>query len=520
MPFPYPLLPSSPLLSRLALPTLSGILLALSFPGPPLPGFSLLYQAFWAYLALLPLLLSLRAGDWRWSWRQGWISGGVFNLLGLYWVAYTQGGGPAVVAGTLLTAIYLGLFTALWAASLSLLMGRWGRRAYIAAPLLWATQEYLLSLGQLGFPWLLLGHGQAGQVHFIQYAAWTGVYGVSFWVVLINMLLFYSLEASRNQRCMLLGAVALCFALPWLHARTIISSGDDRALPLRIALIQPNTSLAEKWGPNGLEHSFATLESLSRRAAQEQPQLIVWPETALPCYLSLNPACSQRARRLVEELGVPLLTGASHFDLENRQPYNSAFFLRPQRSDMPSYAKMHLVPFGERTPYRDSLPFLRDVDWSKLTGDLAPAEFSRGRERTLFKHPRANFSVLICFESAFPDLVRRHVNSGAQLLVNITNDSWFGLSAGPYQHALLNAMRAVENRVPIARCATSGESLFIDRFGRRFQQSELFTKAALVGEVSIGTGGTFYSRHGDLFAQFCLFTSALCFIILRFKKNA
>jgi apolipoprotein N-acyltransferase len=180
---------------------------------------------------------------------------------------------------------------------------------------------------------------------------------------------------------------------------------------------------------------------------------------------------------------------------------------------------MHLVPFGERTPYRDRIPLLELIDWTKLTGDLGPAEFAPGRQRTIFSHERANFAVLICFESVFPDLVRRHVLGGAQVLINITNDSWFGRSAGPYQHALLNAMRAIENRVAIARSATSGQSLFIDQFGRRYQTSEIFTEAALVGNVSVAQSGSFYSRNGNVFAHSCLLFSAFCFIALRVRNR-
>jgi apolipoprotein N-acyltransferase len=501
-----------------ALPALSGILLALSFPGPPIRALSLLYQPLWAHLALLPLLLSLYKADAPRAFQRGWVTGFTFNLLCLYWVAYTQGGGAAVVGGAVLMAIYLGLFVALWALATSHLLTRWGRPALAAAPLLWVAQEYALSLGELAFPWLLLGHGQAGQTYFVQFAAWTGVYGVSFWVVLVNALLFLCIETREKDRRIPIALVALCFILPWLHARAVINDVSENE-HLRIALIQPNLSISEKWGANGLEHSFTRLENLSRQIADQDPQLIVWPETALPCYLNLNPACSQRARQLVEELGIPLLTGASDFDLQNRQPYNSAFYLRPGQTAMSTYAKMHLVPFGERTPYRDSIPFLRNIDWTQLTGGLGPAEFAPGQQRTLFDYPRAPFSVLICFESVFPDLVRRHVKAGARLLINITNDSWFGASAGPYQHALLNTMRAIENRVSIARCATSGQSLFIDPFGRRYQTSELFTQAALVGEVSIAQGLTFYSRYGDLFAQVCFFSAIFCFIILRLKKT-
>jgi len=500
-----------------ALPALSGILLALSFPGPPIPALSFFYQPLWAYLALLPLLLSLHKADAPRAFQRGWLTGFTFNLLCLYWVAYTQGGGLAVVGGALLMAVYLGLFVAVWALATSHLLARWGRPALAVAPILWVAQEYALSLGELAFPWLLLGHAQAGQTDFVQFAAWTGVYGVSLWVVLVNMLLFLCIEAQPKMRRIFIGLLALSFVLPWLHARGVINDSAETQ-HLRIALIQPNLSINEKWGANGLEHSFTRLEMLSRQAASQNPQLVVWPETALPCYLNLNPACSQRTRQLVEELGIPLLTGASDFNLQNRQPHNSAFYLRPGQAAISSYAKMHLVPFGERTPYRDSIPFLRDIDWTRITGDLGPAEFAPGRQRTLFAQPHAPFSVLICFESVFPDLVRLHVKAGARLLINITNDSWFGASAGPYQHALLNAMRAIENRVSIARAATSGQSLFIDPFGRRYQTSELFTQAALVGEVPIAQSLTFYSRHGDLFAQACFFAAIFCFIILRLKK--
>lgn len=502
-----------------ALSLLSGILLALSFPGPPIGALSLFYQPLWAHIALLPLLVAIYKAKPARAFQHGWLAGSTFNLLCLYWVAYTQGGGLAVVGGALLLAVYLGLFVAIWAFATRYILARWGRTALALAPVLWVAQEYALSLGELAFPWLLLGHGQAGQTHFVQFAAWTGAYGVSFWVVLVNALLFLSIEVHAKERRITIALLVLCFALPWIHARAVMTPNEPMEY-MRIALIQPNLSMGEKWGANGLERSFDRLENLSRQTAAQEPQLIVWPETALPCYLGLNAACSQRARHFVEELGIPLLTGASDFDMQSRQPYNSAFYVQPGHSAIPSYAKMHLVPFGERTPYRDSIPFLRDIDWTQLTGDLGPAEFAPGLKRTLFPHPSAPFSVLICFESVFPDLVRRHVDAGARLLINITNDSWFGASAGPYQHALLNAMRAIENRVSIARCATSGQSLFIDPFGRRYQTSELFVQAALIGELPILQSRTFYSRYGDLFAKACFFAAIFCLIILRFKKTA
>ena len=493
-------------LYRLLLAAVSGALLSLAFPSHPDHPLAFLYHPLWAHCALVPLLLVLKDRGFKSGFAAGWISGLVWNLLSLYWVAYTQGGGLAVVGGTGLMAAYLGLFTGLCTGLFNVLAARWGAKALALLPLLWTGQEYLLSLGELGFPWLLLGHSQAALPHFIQYATWTGVFGVSCWVVGLNAL-FYSALGGRR---IFLAGVALGYLLPWVHAQSTMAT----AVPtegLRIGLIQPNTTYIDKWGPNGLERTFSALATLSRQAAKRDPELLVWPETAVPCDPVRRASCRGRIQALVEELDIPLLTGAPHAN------YNAAFFVQPGAVSLPSYAKMHLVPFGERTPYRDAIPLLRDIDWTRLTGDLGPAEFARGTEHVVFAHPRHPFAVLICFESIFPNLVRQHVAAGAHMLVNITNDSWFGRSAGPYQHALINAMRAVENRTAIARSATTGISLFIDPFGRTYEATDLFTPAVAVATVPVGQPMTFYTRHGDFFAWGCLLVVAVA-LIARFRK--
>jgi len=491
---------------------ISGTLLAFSFPCHSRNPLAFLFHPAWAWVALIPLLTALSGAGFKQGFRQGWGAGSVFSLLSLYWVAHTQGGGPAVVGGTLLLAAYLGLFTGLFAGAQNLLLQRWGTKALAAAPALWTAQEYLLSLGELGFPWLLLGHSQAVFPALIQHASITGVYGISFWVVLVNVLIYLALSARPRRRLAALAGAVLSFLVPWLYARVILPPSGTGEDTVRVALIQPSMTLEEKWGPNGLERSFAALEELSQQAAERSPDLLVWPETAVPCYLRFRPDCRRRAEGLVDGLQIPLLTGASDYDYDRREPLNAAFFLRPDTSEMQTYAKMHLVPFGERTPFRDRIPLLRDIDWTVLTGDLGPAEFAPGTEPTLFAHPQAPFAVLICFESVFPDLVRRSVARGARLLVNITNDSWFGRTAGPYQHAQLSIVRAVENRTAIARCATSGISLFIDPFGRTFQATELFAPAVAVRDLPVGQGGTWYTGHGDVFARLTLLAAALCLL--------
>ena len=494
------------------LPLLAGLFLTLAFPCHPGHPLAVLFHGVWAWVGLIPLFAALPGGPFKEGFRRGWITGFSFNLCSLYWVAHTQGGGLAVVGGTVLMAAYLGLFTAGFAGIQNRSLQLWGIRAWVLAPVLWTAQEYLLSLGELGFPWLLLGHTQAVFPSLIQYASFTGVYGVSFWLALVNLLGFVllALPMRIRLRAALLGGLVLFLVVPWLYGRAVIPPSSQPEPGMRVALVQPNLTREEKWGPGGLERSFATLETLSRQAASRNPALLVWPETALPCYLRWRPGCKGRVEQLVQELQIPLLTGASDFEVAGGEPYNSAFFVRPRHSDLQVYAKMHLVPFGERTPFRDSIPLLRDIDWTALTGDLGPAEFGKGKEHTLFAHPEATFAVLICFESVFPDLARHRVQTGAQLLINITNDSWFGRTAGPYQHAQLAVLRAVENRTSIARCATSGISVFIDPFGRTFQATDIFEPAVLVGEVGIGGDATFYTRRGDLFALSMLLGTILC----------
>ena len=515
-------------------PVITGILLALSFPFNPNHFISFLFSGNWAYVALIPLLLSLPSGDrragqaspafalgnFKIGFQRGWTAGFVFNILTLYWVAYTQGGGPAVVAGTALLAVYLGIYVGLFAGVQALLVAGWGTNALLAAPLLWTAQEYLLSLGELGFPWSLLGHSQAGSPLMIQYATVTGVYGVSFWITTVNLLgMAISLATSFKQGAMRAIPLIVVLLAPWLHGKAVLGMWADGVESLRVGVVQPNLVRAEKWGPDGLERSFSALETLSREAVAEGAKLLVWPETALPCYLRLRPECSGRVRGLVDELDVPVLTGASDFDLQVRQPYNSAFYLSPGRAQIQSYSKMHLVPFGERTPYKDSIPWLRDVDWTVLTGDLGPAEFAPGKASTVFELDGAPFSALICFESAFPDLVRRSVAAGARMLAVITNDSWFGRTAGPYQHAQLAVLRAIENRVAIARSANTGVSMFIDPMGRVFEPTDIFQPAVRVFDLPIASESTFYTRHGDLFAQAALAIFLLLIVAGLVKSN-
>ncbi len=484
---------------------LAGIMLSLAFPCHPGHPLAFLYHPVWAWIGLVPLFAALRVPATMHPFQSGLLTGTTMALLSLYWVAHTYGGGLAVVGGTLLLALYLGMYVGLYALAQHFLLCRWGDRALLAAPILWTSGEYLLSLGELGFPWLLLGHSQAAMPRFIQPAALTGVYGVSFWVVSLNVFCALALAGKRRARqAIWLLIIMISLIAPVLYAATVVPSNDPAASSIRVSVIQHGFTQADLQTPGGPATMLRRLEDLSRQAAIDNPDLLVWPETAVPCHLRIRPHCRNRVQALVDELQIPLLTGASDYDRERDAPFNAAFMLLPGQSILPRYAKMHLVPFGERTPYRDRIPWLRRIDWSLITGDLGPAEFAPGTERTLFAHPQAPIVMLICFEAVFPDFTRRGVQLGGRLLVNITNDSWFGDTAGPYQHASLAAMRAVENRTAMARSASTGLSLFVDPYGRIHQQTSLGGADVRTRDLPVAERTTLYSRHGDWFPRIVL----------------
>ncbi|MCK4416996.1 MAG: apolipoprotein N-acyltransferase, partial [Candidatus Latescibacteria bacterium] len=252
-----------------------------------------------------------------------------------------------------------------------------------------------------------------------------------------------------------------------------------------------------KWGPEGLTISFATLEQQTLRACPHRPDLIIWPETATPCYLVRQAKYRRRLHSFCDSVKTPIFTGSPHYDFQTRRFYNSAFLFMPGERGVQSYDKIHLVPGSERVPFSDTFRFLKKIA-------LRAGDFSIGKRFTVFQHPKGRFSVLICFESIFPELTRQFVLRGAEFLVNITNDAWFGRTSGPYQHAQIAVFRAIENRIAIARCANTGVSMLIDPYGRISGATPIFTPRILVDTLPLRRGETFFTRYGNLFAKLCV----------------
>jgi apolipoprotein N-acyltransferase len=332
----------------------------------------------------------------------------------------------------------------------------------------------------------------------------TGVWGVTFWVVAVNAcVLKAALGRGRGVR---IRWMAIGFALViagYTQGRVALSREVPR-VEIKAALIQPNVTTDIKWDPEHKQEIIDKIVNLTN-AVPGPVDLLVWPETAVPSAVMYDPLILNKMRQLARRHNAPLLTGFAHFEQGpdgERRAFNSAMTVRPDGRLSERYDKIHLVPFSERFPFQNIAPFLNDIDFGQ-------AQFTPGESYVVFETAAGKFGVLICFESLFAEISRNMVRGGADFLLNITNDAWFGKSQAPLQHASMAVFRAVEHRVGIGRCANTGISMFIDPYGRMSQPTELFTTEVVVGQIAKRRGLTLYTRYGDFAAWASLIAAGI-----------
>jgi len=471
-----------------------------------------------AFVALVPLLVWIEreapgpqaadapAPPARSIVRITWLAGILFNAILFWWLVRLPAAAMThpwvILPGLLALALFLGFFVAAFGWMLRFVRRRVGWSPLIVAPAAWAASEWLKSSGPLGCTWGNLSYALAEHPAWIQGAALVGAPGLSVWIVAVNALVAGAVLARSWMRRGALAAAALALiVVPVQWGKARIASFQPRET-VRVALAQPNIGSEEKWDTAHQERSVVTLERLSRQAASmtPKPDLIVWPETALPFYVRLEPAKLQRVLDLVREMKIPVLAGYPDATLSTTSgilTYNAAGLLVPAGTIAGQYEKTHLVPFGERIPFQGVLPFLGKID-------LGQAEWTPGTKPVVFPLGRSSFGVLICFESIFPGLSRDYGVDGARFLVNITNDEWFGPTAAPRQHADMAILRCVEQELGMARCANTGISMVIDPVGRVTQSGPLFREALLAGDVALGGRPTLFRTWGDWLTGLCL----------------
>lgn len=505
---------------RLLLAIASGAALALSFPNYEL---SLLV---WIAIGLL-LLASFGARP-RAGFLFGFLHGAVFYLLSVPWIDTVMRQYGNVdrwsAAGILgLLSVVFAIFPAVFGCAIAfvstILPAGKNRLAYLLAPFLWVALEFARTYMILGgFPWDLTGYALSGSLGFLQLAALTGVYGLSFVVAAWSSLIVYAILAGRQR----VWKAALVFSgvlILWgVGGKYFVPA----ATPRHVAhLVQTNFAQSEEYPANWMQVHTGELDQLERisvQAAQKEgarPSLVIWPEVPAPFSMQ-DPAFAQRAREIARASASDFLVGVVDWKRDSGGKWlasNTAILLNPLGLRIFTYDKIHLVPFGEFVPYRRWLTFA-----GRLTGDIA--DFTPGKAASVGKLPDGSFGVFICYEAIFPAEVRRFTRNGAQLLINISNDGWFGRSAAPAQHLMMARVRAVENRRWLLRDTNNGFTAAVDPYGRFVAGLPSDARGELDAPYDFRSGLTPYVRFGDWFAWVCLLVSLSLLIAAYVRRSS
>jgi apolipoprotein N-acyltransferase len=511
---------------RVSLSILSGLMLGFAFPPSHL--------GILACFGLIPLLVVLAdLDDLGSTLRYSYLTLLIFHIITLAWTGgYAHGNDRYMMIAGAITMLAHPFFYFLPIGAYWWIKKELGAFAgLIAFPLLWLGYEYSHTLSEWSFPWLTLGHTQTYDLARMQIVSVTGVWGLSLWVLLMNVVGFilYSqfargLALFRDGRAWaILTILVVLYALPRVYGDHVLAvdNGADPATaglsPMRIGIVQSNIDPWDKWSKTGYDAIRIYLdmtEQLMSNKKDRPPDIVLWPETAVPYYIleGRNRTLLDEIRRSLNAMGASVLTGfpqvvfypdstkASPSSKRDRRTgerydtFNAAAFIQPGETVIPWYGKMKMVPLAERVPYADIFHFVDFLRW-----DVGIGGWQIGRDTTVFvdRKTGSRFSTLICYESVYPDFVATFVRKGAEFLTIITIDSWWGRMSGAFQHQQFALLRAIENRRWIARCAVGGISCFIDPFGRTYDKTEMFTKTTIVHNIGRSTILTLYSRYGD-----------------------
>ena len=505
---------------RLLVALASGIFLALAFAPHDL---SLL--AWFAPAALI--LVSLDARPWV-AFLGGFLHGVGFCAVSLPWI-YTvmrvHGGlNPAEAAGVMaLLTLAFSLFPGSFAWSVRQVSQKSMARACLAAPFLWVTTEFARThLPSIGFPWNLLGYSVSNSLGLLQLVTWTGIFGLSFLVMVFNGLFAWLLlERTRRAWITWLIFAGLLFPIIVVGGR-FVPAPVGRQWAHLVQLNLPQSGYGTDWKQRHAA-DLDEMESLSISAAQKAPGLVIWPEAPAPFYLR-DAEFAARAARIAGASRSYFLVGVVEWRPAPGRwdgPYNSAVLLAPSGQPVFTYDKIHLVAFGEYVPWSSLLRFAKhltaEVSAFKPGSTYAVGKLLYPESASGGRGAEGTFGVQICFEAVFPDLVRRFVANGAELLINISNDGWFGRSSAPEQHLAMARVRAAENRRWLLRATNNGYTVAVDPYGRIVARLAPDTRGVLTAPFAFRSDRTVYSRFGDWLAWLSVVAS-VGFLAAAFKR--
>ncbi|MFZ1518539.1 MAG: apolipoprotein N-acyltransferase [Ignavibacteriaceae bacterium] len=492
---------------------LSGVLFGISFVPFPFPFTLLLFVAFVPYFFVVTKKQTLLKVN-----SASYLTFFVMSLVTVFWVGSWQSAADPFLMISGVVLVFFLPVVMLINSTLFFLSRKVFKKdlSLYFFSMFWVTGEYILTLTDLKFPWLTIGHGLAKFTSFIQIADIVGAFGLSFIVLWINIFIYKGIKSFKeNTKVGLIyfSVAASVFILIIVYGFVKISSDGNGDKKIKVGIIQPNLDPWNKWELGGLDNILENYFELSQKCVDEGAKIILWPETALPVYLLSGTYQNEvdSIYSFLKKNNVSLLTGMPDFIIYDKDAprnakysevgkyhyvtYNSILLLQPNQREIQRYGKMQLVPLGEHTPFVDQLPFLGDL----LKWGVGISGWNVGQDTTVFKFLNDKDTIkvggLVCYESVFPTFPNYFVDRGAQFLTVLTNDSWYGKLSGPYQHKEFANLRAVENRRAVVRCANGGVSCLINKFGVTEVETEMFTRTHLVIDVPLNNEKTFYTKN-------------------------
>ncbi len=485
----------------------SGILLFISFPK---------YEfQYLIWVAVIPLLCALKGKSLSEAFFIGLTTGLVYNIGIIYWVSFVvvhYGYLPLYLGISImvLLALYLSLYVSLFSVALVYFRKRGVREIY-AAPLVWTVLEFVKSHFLTGFPWENLAYSQYDITLLIQITDVTGIYGITFLIVLVNCIIYDVLIKSRRGTILTevtsgILVVLLVMGYGVYRIEDVQNLLKDIS-PVNVSLIQGNIDQSVKWDPQYQSDTLRIYRELSLKASKTKPRLIVWPETAAPFYFQNIDEMHRNILDIARHTGSYLLFGSPSYVSDKERYFfkNSAYMVSPEGDVIGRYDKMHLVPFGEYVPLKRLLFFVE-----KLV--VGAGDFITGEDINPVVMDGKKIGILICYEAIFPAISAEFGKKGSMLLVNVTNDAWYGRTSAPYQHLTMAAFRAVENRSYLIRAANTGISAIIDPRGKITSRTELFERSVLNGRVKLLQCSTFYGTYGNVFIYICIVLVVFVFL--------
>jgi apolipoprotein N-acyltransferase len=480
-----------------------------------MPGYDLPVLPF---VSLAPLIfLSSTSDSPAHAARRAFAWGTLANLLIYYWIAWTVAvpghlGWLLGAACALAVSAFVAGFLAAISALMHFSLRRLGPSALWAFPVFWVAVEMARIHLFTGFPWMLLGYSLAGNPLMRQAADIAGTVGLGFLVAFVNAAAFRFVERASGRRwasAVAAGAAGLVVVAVMAGYGEFRSRqfSKESGPPLRVGIAQGGIDQNRKWDPAHQEETVDIYRDLTIEAVAKNSRVVVWPETAAPFFYGWESGLSDRLDNVARAAGTPIVFGAPWFSPDDGGKYfNSVFLLGADGMPAGRYDKRHLVPFGEYVPLRRLLPFI-----SKLTA--GEEDFSYGKAPAIFRVAGSSVSASVCYEAVFPEIIRESVLAGADWLINVTNDAWFGDTVAPHQHLAMARMRVVETRRPMARAANSGISAIIRADGEIAASLGLFRKGVLVADIVPGKATTPFVKTGELLGYSCIIIGFLIFLL-------